>query len=653
MEASTGTLAARLYRTLGARVTAPAQALFADAGPILLLVAALSAKMLYFAFAADPRAEWFRPWWLQRTLLATAGSVGSLLLLFSPLLLLSPRARIVAAWTGSLVLSLLLYADVLYVRYFGDVLSVAALGAAPQLLMITESILALMRPVDVLLFADLIVLPLLLRRASTRSRSAATRSALVLLGVGVLLSVYPVVIMIQRGEYDYLKLRGAAKVGVLNYHAYDAIRQTYLAASAEPIGAAERERVRAFLERPERAGGAPSELFGIARGRNLIVVMVEALHAFPVGLVVNGQEVTPHLNRLARRSMTFEHFYDQTWQGVTSDGEFTALQSLHPLPEGGVPTRYGNHRFFALPQVLHENGYTTLSAHGYSGAIWMMSTAHRAYGFDRSYFRESFDQTERIGMGLSDASFFRQLLPRLQREREPFMAFLVTLSTHFPFGLPEELREPGLAVPEGTLVAAYLQSVHQLDRAFGEFLAGLEAGGLLDRSVLVLFGDHGAFAGDEQLDVLLSRYAGYPERAPGLDHRYWLAEKRLPLLIHLPGDSAAGPRSGSAGHLDIAPTLLALLGISRPHMVSLGRDMTAPGNSLVVFRDGSFVLGPTACVRPSPATATTQCRDTEDWRTLDPAGLRGAVEEARSRLEVSDLLLAGDLIPWASQLGSR
>ena len=652
MRVSAQAVAAAHARVLGARRFARGRQLLAEAAPVLLLVAALCTKMLYFAFVADPRAEWFRPWWLQRTLLASAASAGSLLLLSSPLLLMAPRRRMAIAWLGSFILTLLLYGDVLYVRYFGDVLSVAALGAARQLGMITDSVLALMRPADVLLFADLIVFPLWMPRRREWSRAGAARAAFVLLGAGLLLSVHPLVIMIRRGEYDYQKLRGAAKVGVLNYHVYDVLRQTYLLASAERIDAADLEMVRTFLEQPERGARPRSELFGVARGRNLIMVMVEALHAFPLGLVVNGQEVTPHLNRLARRSMRFENFYDQTWHGVTSDGEFTALQSLHPLPEGGVPTRYGSHRFFALPHVLRENGYATLSAHGYSGAIWMMSAAHRAYGFDRSSFRESFDQTERIGMGLSDASFFRQLLPRLEREPEPFLAFLVTLSTHFPFGLPEPLREPRLAVPEGTLVAAYLQSVHQFDRAFGDFLGGLKAGGLLDRSVLVLFGDHGAFAGDEQLDLVLSRYGGYPERSPGLDHRYWLAERRLPFLIHLPGDAAAGVQSGSAGHLDIAPTLLALLGITQPSMVSLGRDLTAPGNSLVVFRDGSFVHGTTVCVRPSSATATTQCRDTATWRTLDPEGLRGTAEEALRRLKVSDALLAGDLIPWATQLSS-
>jgi lipoteichoic acid synthase len=629
-----------------------------EAGPIVLAVAALCVKLLYFCVAAeDPGVEWFRNiGWLRRTALVTVESGGSLLLLFSPLLFVTRKRRLAILWVASLAITLLMFADVLYLRFFGDVLSVAALSGVRQIGMIQGSILALIRPTDALLFGDLIVLPLVLRRlwfAPSPPPRRLRPLAWSMLATGLLLSALPLITILRRGEYDYFKLRGVGKIGLLNYHAYDVSRQLYLGATTSPIGPVERERVSDFF-RGRRSTSAPvSDLFGVARGRNLIMVMVESLMAFPLGLVVNGKEVTPHLNRLARRSITFDHFYDQTWHGVTSDGEFTALQSLHPLPEGGVPTRYGNHHFVALPKVLRANGYTTLSAHGFSGAIWMMATAHRNYGFERSYFSESFDQTERIGMGLSDASFFRQMLPRLTAERQPFMAFLVTLSTHFPFRLPDSLADSSLAVPPGTLVGAYLQSVHQFDNALGELLAGLEDQGLLDRSVLVLFGDHGAFGDEAELGALLPRYAGYPARHQGFDVRYWQVEKRLPLIIHLPHDAAAGVRSGSGGHLDIAPTLMALLGISEPHMVTLGRDLTTRGNSFVVFRDGSFVVGDTACVVPSASIRALQCRQLRTGEELTPERLSGRFQDARARLAISDILLTGDLIPWASQLVPR
>ena len=620
------------------------------AAPVVLVAAALAAKMVYFSVAAEPGVAWYRsPGWMQRTLVASSGSFGTLLLLLAPLLLLRRSLRLPLLWAAALLLTLLIYADVLYVRYFGDMLSVAAVTAARQLGMITSSIVALVRPLDVLFFADLALLGLVFRRIRRTGEQPgrSRRIAVFLLGVGAVLGVYPVATILRRGEYDYFKLRGAARIGLLNYHAYDLAIN--LGADERRVTSEEQARARGVLERSAAHDPRSSPLFGAARGRNAILVMVEALHAFPLGLVVNGTSVTPHLDALARRSMRWENFYDQTYHGVTSDGEFTALQSLHPLPEGGVPIRYGTNRFFALPHVLARNGYGTVSAHGFSGAIWMMATAHPAYGIQRSWFRERFDQGEQLGMGLSDASFFRQVVPMLADEREPFMAFLVTLSTHYPHQLPAGLRTPSLDEPPGSLAGDYLQSVHYLDRAVGGLIADLERSGLLDRSVLVLFGDHVAL-GDDDLVGLLSRHGGYPDRTPGFDPFYWRAARRLPLLIHLPGDSAAGVRSGTAGHLDIAPTLLTLLGIDAPRMPALGRDLTREGHSLVVFRDGSFVVGDTVCVHRSASIAARTCRLFGTGGEIDPQSLRHRFEDARERLEASDVLLSGDLIPWAAEV---
>jgi lipoteichoic acid synthase len=625
-----------------------------ESAPVVVVAALLTTKMIYFSVALDPTVTWYQaPWWIKRTLLSSSGAFGTLLLALAAVLLLSRRRRLTILWTADFLLTLIVYADVLYVRYFGDVLSVAALGAADQVGMVTSSVFALMKPADILFFADLAFLPLIFRSSAlqsmgTDSRRLARQASVALLAAGLALSVFPVATLLRRGEYDYFKLRGASKVGLLNYHVYDlAINLRSDERQVTPEG---RARAEACLKgNGDRAPGS-SELFGVARGKNLILVMVESLHAFPLGSVVNGTEVTPNLNALARRSISYENFYDQTWQGVTSDGEFTALQSLHPVREGGVPIRFGRHRFFALPHVLAANGYATMSAHGYSGAIWMMATAHRAYGIEQSLFRESFDQREQIGMGLSDASFFRQMLPRLAAEREPFMAFLVTLSTHFPYDLPDSLRTPNLAVPEGTLLGSYLQSVHQLDKAIGELVAGLTANGLLDRSILAVFGDHWAFDDQDELGRFLSRYAGYPPRRPGFDPTYWRAAKRLPFLIHLPNDAQAGPREGSAGHLDIAPTLLSLLGITEPRMVTLGRDLTVPGNSLVVFRNGGFVVGDTVCLRPTASQPRTECGLLGSGAELDSVRLRARFREAEDRLTTSDLLVEGDLIPWATEI---
>jgi phosphoglycerol transferase MdoB-like AlkP superfamily enzyme len=589
---------------------------------------------------------------------AVLGSLGTLLIVASPLLLLRRRARAAAFWLLDAAVTLVVLVDLLHFRYFGDVVSVSALNAWSQIPLVRESILDILAPTDALLFADLLLVPGLLRAgraspaAGPRARSARRPVAgAVVLAVGLALTLIPVTVVAADpyGALGWFRYHGVRRVGLLNYHVFEGgweffhdIRGT------RAVGGEDRRRVSAFLEDWRRTAFAPSPLLGAARGSNVIILMVESLHAFPIGLRIEGAEVTPHLNALARRSMTFDRFYSQAWDGHSSDGEFTSLQSLHPLRAGSVPLKYPRHVYRGLPRILRERGYATLSAHAYYGDLWKMREMHPRLGFGTSLFRESYAQTETVGMGLSDAEFLRQTLPRIAALDRPFLAFLMTLSTHHPYEIPPALVR--LRLPyflDDTVLGRYLQAVHYVDAAIGDFVADLDAEGLLDDSILVVYGDHEAHLGlgdDYFLSRVLETYAGAPESSGEFDPALWVARTTLPLIIHLPDDRAAGTRSTSAGQLDVAPTLLTLLGIQDHEMVALGRDLSAGKNSLVVFRDGSFVEGRAYC-GPTDSDASLRCWDTETGAGLETGPFLPRLQEARRHLEVSDLILAGDLIP--------
>jgi phosphoglycerol transferase MdoB-like AlkP superfamily enzyme len=256
-------------------------------------------------------------------------------------------------------------------------------------------------------------------------------------------------------------------------------------------------------------------------------------------------------------------------------------------------------------------------------------------------------------MGLSDGAFFEQVLPLLAKQRQPFAAYLVTLSMHHPYRLPAGHARLDVGVLEGTRIGGYLQSAHYFDEVFGTFLSRLDSIGLLDRSVLALYGDHPANYGSESaLRDVLVRYAAYapPERGPDL--RLWQADHRLAFMIRLPQGAHARRVAAPAGHLDIAPTLLDLLGIDEHQMVSLGRNILAGPKSFVAFRDGSFVSGDTLCVAAS-SDELAWCRDTRSGGEVPTASQQVNVADAKERLAVSDQLLSGDLIAWATSVRRR
>jgi phosphoglycerol transferase MdoB-like AlkP superfamily enzyme len=280
-----------------------------------------------------------------------------------------------------------------------------------------------------------------------------------------------------------------------------------------------------------------------------------------------------------------------------------------------------------------------------------MRTVHPRIGFQKSFFRETFEQKEMLGLGLADVEFFRQSVPKIKREKRPFMAYLITLSTHHSWHLPKELRVPNVPAADGSLAERYVQAMHHFDEGFGEFLDSLQKSGLLDESVLVVYGDHKAQFGKGEergrLDLanLMNGYAGWARPDSGHDYRYWSLQNQLPLIIHLPGDAAAGERANTVGHLDIAPTLLNLLGIENHDMVTLGRDVSGGEDEFVVFRNGSFVYADTLCVTPNASPATAKCNDTRTGAVLDANKFRERFADARKRLAVSDMIITANLIP--------
>jgi phosphoglycerol transferase MdoB-like AlkP superfamily enzyme len=300
---------------------------------------------------------------------------------------------------------------------------------------------------------------------------------------------------------------------------------------------------------------------------------------------------------------------------------------------------FQKNEFRALPQLLSENGYTTISACGAPDTFWKMNENHAHFGFQRSWFDDSYHITERIGPWMADREFFSQTVERLKEQALPFMLFMLSSSNHHPYPLPEKHRMIKTGELSGTIAGDYLQTVHYFDSAFGVLLDGLRESGLLDQTVIALYGDHQGFLGEPPQ---LARALGFAEES---EYHFFQLRKRLAFLIRLPRGETAEVISTSGGHLDIAPTLLSLLGIERNQSVMLGRDLTEGGDSLVVFRDGSFADNRHFFINRFGPASQCSCYEIGSGRKIDCGELRDKQQQALERLAVSDQILRGNLIP--------
>jgi lipoteichoic acid synthase len=637
--------------------------------PLVGTMAFVWGKLVYFS-ALLPREWWLamNDWWLTdqdpitgwiRPPIQILGAIqarphilsatlASLMFLFAPLLLVPRIWRLLTLLALDLVLTVLAVGGFLHYRFYGDVLSISDVSVLHQLPLIIPSISRQFHPVDAIYYLEIIAAIILLPcyvlacgRIPGLVRRDRTRLCCGLLILGLLLAV-PTVRLARQDEHGVftnpsLRYEVASTIGILPYHLFDVA--VNLGLGSRGIGPDEIGRVRRFLDDERRRERPPSDLFGIARGRNVILISGESLQAFPIGLEIDGQPVAPRLAAFAGESLHFVNFHDQTHLGTTADAEFMALNSLHPLPARTLANRYPEHQYRALPAILAEHGYATVSAVASSSDIWHMDDLHPRYGFHRSFFEDSFQVHERFGQWASDRDFFGQTVSILEAQAEPFLAFLLSSANHHPYPVPGHHRVLRLGDLEGTLLGDYLHSVHHLDQVFGEFVDALRERGLLDRSVFVWYGDHHGFLGDSPE---LARLLGFPERS---EYHHFRTRKKVPFFIRLPHGQAAGIRDVAGGHLDIAPTILGLLGIEDERRVMLGRDLTREGPSLVVFRNGSFADGRHYFINRFGPTSASSCYDAKTGRTLDCELLEARRREARERLEISDLIVQGNLIP--------
>ncbi|MFA0888352.1 MAG: LTA synthase family protein [Synergistales bacterium] len=538
-------------------------------------------------------------------------------------------------------LTILVWTDLLSLRYYSDLFSLRNLGLGTQLSAVADSVMALMEPKDALLWLDfpvLVLLALRLRKRLLEIPPLDRVRAGAVLAAGALFLV-PFGLRVERfqktcpGALSSMWDRPAValSIGSLNYHLVDLLSLASERFRGKGTGVGLEEVVGWFQERPAKAS---HRYHGLAAGKNLIVLQVEALQSFVLNRSIGGVEITPNLNRLARRGLDFTETYHQTAMGNSADAEFLVNTGLFPASAGVAYTRYAGNEFNSIASALKAKGYATLALHGDRPGFWNRARMYPSLSFDRFVSNRDFTVDSVIGLGLSDESFFRQSLLILKAQKTPFYAFLITLSSHYPFNMDlDKIPDLPLGDLAGTELGNYLRCIHYADRQIGAFVAGLRREGLLDESVLAIYGDHPGLTVGDRPD--LARFLGVPDLSNPVA---WKKAQKIPFIVRVPRERLRGGFSLATGQIDIGPTLGNLMGTDL--QTAFGQDLLNARHGFVVFRNGSF-LDDEAWVLPELDVVY----NLRTGQTQTPSEQPDGLSRARRKLSVSDAILQGNLIP--------
>jgi hypothetical protein len=314
----------------------------------------------------------------------------------------------------------------------------------------------------------------------------------------------------------------------------------------------------------DRAGADLTSFRGSMAGQNVVLVVLESTGARHLGLYGAERDPAPNLTELARRAIVFERAYSVYPESIK--GLFATLCSRYPAFDT-APEIYGDVPCASLPRRLQSAGYRTALFHSGRFAYLGMRSVIDNRGFDLLEDAGAIGGVVESSFGVDEPSAVRRLLgwiDALPRDARFFVTYLPVAGHH-----PYATTAPGPFSGTDDFTR-YLNALHEGDEALGRLVRGLRERHLDERTLVIVFGDHGEAFGEH----------------PGnFAHTLFIHEEnvRVPYVIAAPGAIATTmrvPRIASV--IDTAPTLLDLLGLPADERYQ-GHSLLRPDPRMALF----------------------------------------------------------------------
>jgi arylsulfatase A-like enzyme len=290
--------------------------------------------------------------------------------------------------------------------------------------------------------------------------------------------------------------------------------------------------------------------------RIVFFFVLESVRASDVGAVGGRRGITPTIDSAAR----FARVYPNAYAHVPSTGHslVSMLLSVYTPHSFRILTRESP--TIALPslaEALGRQGYRTGFFNGADNRFQRTGEFLAAHGVDHLADYRSFQCGQEVftvsdpawpfASGTSARCAVSALLDWVDAARDrPFLALLWNMETHDPY------FATGTTEPFDTVNAThnrYLNALHRTDEAFGSLLRALAERGLSDSTLIVVVGDHGEAFGEH---AHTNHFLLYQE------------DLHVPLLLINPRLFRGETDTTLAGLIDLAPTVMTLLGLVSP-----------------------------------------------------------------------------------------
>jgi arylsulfatase A-like enzyme/tetratricopeptide (TPR) repeat protein len=299
-----------------------------------------------------------------------------------------------------------------------------------------------------------------------------------------------------------------------------------------------------------RPGGGSVKLSG-APTYNILLITLDTTRADHLGCYGYPQAKTPYLDGLARGGVRFSRAYCPA--PLTLPSHCSIMSGLHPVAHG---VRNNGHY---LPQGIRTLA-EIMKGQGYSTSAFVSSfSVDSRFGIGRGF--DVYDDTFQSQLPLKSQNAERQAgetFARFSRwldsnGQNRFFTWVHYFDPHLPYDPPPPYSEEFSGHP-------YDGEIAYMDQYVGALLERLKEKGILDKTIIVVAGDHGEGLGDKV-------EAG---------HGLFLYEEtlRVPLIFYNPRIFPRSQVVESAVRLvDVAPTILEMIGLKGEAKGMQGRSL--------------------------------------------------------------------------------